>query len=137
MDFPFVAQVAAVNQLLLAELAAAPAPPSAVVLSGAVTPSAKLTITAPDDRERQAFEILIRETTEPRWRVLRAVAAAPGAPMAPIVLEGMSTDNEFFAVRSLGRNGHRSLSVAAVPEPRPSVGSVPPPPAPATPPKQR
>ena len=132
MDFPFVAQVAAVNQLLLAELAAAPAPPSAVVLSGAVTPSAKLAITAPDDRERQAFEILIRETTESRWRVLRTVAVTSGTP---VVLEGMSTDNEFFAVRSLGRNGHRSLSVAAVPEPRPSVGSVPP--APVTPPKQR
>jgi hypothetical protein len=136
MDFPFVAQVAAVNQLLLSELAAAPAPPSAVVLSGAVTPSAKVAITAPDDRERQAFEILIRETTEARWRVLRTVPATPGIPAAPIVLEGMSTDNEFFAVRSLGRNGHRSLAVAAVPEPRPSVGSVPPVP-PQTPPKQR
>jgi hypothetical protein len=135
MDFPFLAQVAAVNQLLLAELAAAPAPPSSVVLSGAVTPSAKLTIQAPDDPERQGFEILIRETTEPRWRVLRTVPSGASGVPAAVTLEGRSTDNEFFAARSLGRNGHRSLAVPAVPEPRPPVTSVPPTPAPPKPPQ--
>ncbi|MFL6233950.1 MAG: M20/M25/M40 family metallo-hydrolase, partial [Thermoanaerobaculia bacterium] len=39
MDFPFVVEVAALDQLFLGELAAAPAPPKAAVLSGAVTPS--------------------------------------------------------------------------------------------------
>jgi peptidase M28-like protein len=123
LDFPFLAAVAAVNQRLLAELAAAPAPPRAAVLSGAVTPSAKIAIDAADDPERQGFEVLHRETTEARWSVLRTVAA-PG----PVVLEGTSTDNEFFAVRSVGRNGARSLAVPAVPAPQPPAGAAPAPP---------
>src|SRR4051812_16473501 len=63
MDFPFVASVAALNQLLLGELAAAPAPPKAAVLTGAVTPDAKIDIQtagaqtagAADDAERSGF----------------------------------------------------------------------------------
>jgi hypothetical protein len=130
LDFPFIAEVADINQRLLAELSAAPAPPKAVVLSGAVTPSAKIDIQAGDDPERKEFEILHRETTEARWSVLRR-AAAPGQ----VVLEGMSTDNELFAARSVGKNGRRSLAVPVVPAPRPPVGSVPAA-APTPPPKQ-
>ncbi len=122
LDFPFIAEVAAINQRLLAELAAAPAPPDSVLLSGAVTPSAKLAVAARDDADRHGFEILHRETTEARWSVLRTVEKA-----GEVVLEGTSTDNEYFAVRSLGRNGHRSLAVAAVQAPRPPA------PAPAAP----
>jgi hypothetical protein len=130
LDFPFIAEVAAVNQRLLAELAAAPAPPKSVVLSGAVTPSAKIAVEAGEDPGRKGFEVLHRETTDARWSVLRTVAA-PGE----VVLEGTSTDNEFFAVRSVGKNGARSLAVPAVPAPRPPVGSVPP--AAATPPPKQ
>lgn len=121
MDFPFTAEVAALDQLLLGELAAAPAPPKAAVLTGAVTPSVKITIEADDDPERKGFEILERETTDPRWHVLRAVDR-PG----PAVLENTSTDNEYFAVRSVGRDGHRSFAVPCV--------APPPAPAPAKPP---
>jgi hypothetical protein len=124
MDFPFVAEVAALNQLLLGELAAAPAPPRAAVLTGAVTPSARIDVQAADDPERKGFEILHRETTDARWHVLRAVER-PGEAM----LENTSTDNEYFAVRSVGRNGHRSFAVPCVPAPRPPVDSVPPKPA--------
>jgi hypothetical protein len=120
LDYPFIAEVAAINAALLAELASAPAPPQSVVLTGAVTPSAKLTLQAGDDPERQGFEILHRETTETRWSPLRLVTA-PGE----VVLENTSTDNEFFAVRSIGKNGRRSLAVPAVPAPRPPLGSVP------------
>jgi hypothetical protein len=112
MDFPFVAEVAALDQLLLGELAAAPAPPKSAVLTGAVTPSAKIAVEAGDDPGRKGFEILRRETTDPRWHVLRTVDR-PGE----VVLEGTSTDNEYFAVRSVGRNGHRSLAVPCVPPP--------------------
>ena len=123
MDFPFVAEVASLNQLLMAELAAAPAPPKSAVLSGAVTPSAKIAVEAADDPQRQGFEILRRETTDTRWSVLRTVAQ-PGT----VTLANTSTDNEFFAVRSVGRNGRRSLAVPCVPEPRPSAGAAPKPP---------
>ncbi len=112
MDFPFVVEVAALDQLLLGELAAAPAPPKTAVLSGAVTPSAKIAIEAEDDPQRQGFELLHRETTDARWRVLRNVDR-PGE----VVLESTSTDNEYFAVRSVGKNGHRSFAVPCVAAP--------------------
>jgi hypothetical protein len=139
MDFPFVAAVAALDQLLLGELAAAPAPPKAAVLTGAVTPDAKIDIQvggqtggAADDAARSGFEILHRETTDARWHVLRTVAR-PGE----VVLAKTSTDNEYFAVRSVGKNGHRSFAVPCVPAPRPPLDSVPAKPAappPAKPP---
>src|SRR4051794_4888658 len=112
MDFPFVVEVAALDQLLLGELAAAPAPPKAAVLSGAVTPSAKITIEAEDDPARQGFELLHRETTDARWRVLRNVDHS-----GQVVLESTSTDNEYFAVRSVGKNGHRSFAIPCVAAP--------------------
>jgi hypothetical protein len=121
MDFPFLAQVAALNQVILAELAAAPAPPKSAVLGGAVTASAKITIDAEPDPERQGFEILQRETTDTRWKVLRKVEKT-----GQVMLENTSTDNEFFAVRSVGKGGHKSLAVPCVPAPTPPVGSVPP-----------
>ena len=121
MDFPFVAAVASLNQLLLGELAAAPAPPKSALLTGAVTPAAKIAIEAEDDSERQGFEILRRETTDTRWHVLRTVER-PGQ----VVLEDTSTDNEYFAVRSVGRNGRRSLAVPCVAPPSsPPAGSPP------------
>jgi len=120
LDYPFIADVAALDAKLLADLAAAPAPPGSVVLSGAVTPSAHVAIAAPADPERRGFQLLHRETTETRWSLLREVAA-PG----DVVLENTSTDNEFFAVRSVGKDGALSLAVPAVPAPRPPIGSVP------------
>ena len=131
MDFPFVADVAAANQRLLAELAAAPAPPRAVVLAGAVTPSARISFQAPEDPGRKGFEILTRETTDTRWTVLRTVPA-PGE----VVLEGVSTDNEFFAVRSVGgvgAEGRRSLAVPVTPAPRQPAASLAPNPTPRQP----
>ena len=122
MDFPFVAEVAALNQLLLGELAAAPAPPKSAVLTGAVTPSARIAVEAEEDAGRKGFEILRRETTDPRWHVLRAVDR-PGE----VVLEGTSTDNEYFAVRSVGVNGRRGIAVPCVPPPaQPPAAAAPP-----------
>lgn len=113
MDFGFLAEVASINAKVLAALAAAPAPPKGVTLGGAVTPSAKVTIEADEDAERAGFEILIRETTEARWTVLKPVPAA-----GEHVLSDMSTDNEHFAVRSVGKNGARSRAVPATAPPR-------------------
>ena len=120
MDFPFLAEVAALNQAILAELAAAPAPPKSAVLGGAVTPAAKIAIDAETDPERKGFEILQRETTETRWKVLRTVDQ-PGQ----VVLDDTSTDDEFFAVRSVGKDGHKSLAVPCVPAPARPAGSAP------------
>src|SRR6266542_3297860 len=66
------------------------------------------------DAEREGFEILWRETTNPRWSVYDFVVSA-----GENALKGVSTDNRFFAVRSVGRNGARSIPVAAVLRPPP------------------
>jgi len=121
LNFTFMGDVARDNAEALRQLAMAPAPPSNAKLTGAVTPDAKVSWTADDDSDRVGFEILWRETTDPRWQVYDS-AAAPGET----VLKGVSTDNHFFAVRSVGKNGARSIAVPTEMERRG-------PPLPATP----
>lgn len=124
LNFTFMGNVAQDNAEALRQLALAPAPPSNVKLTGAVTPDAKVSWDALADADRAGFEILWRETTEPRWSVFD-FAEAPGKT----TLKGVSTDNHYFAVRSVGKNGARSIAVAAEAERRA-------PPAPANASKQ-
>jgi hypothetical protein len=122
LDFSFLGDVARVNAEALRQLALAPAAPGEVTVAGGVTASARLAWTAPPDPRRAGFEVLWRETTEPRWSVLEAVPAAgdgSGAREAQVVLTGVSTDNHFFAVRAVGADGARSVPVAAVLKPPP------------------
>ena len=114
LSFTFLGDVARDNAEALWQLALAPEPPSKARLTGAVTPDAKVSWAAGDDSERAGFEILWRETSEPRWTVYD-FAAAPGET----VLKGVSTDNHFFAVRAVGKNGARSIAVPTEIERRP------------------
>jgi hypothetical protein len=106
--------VARDNAEALRQLSLAPAPPTNPKLTGAVTPDAKVSWAAEDDAERAGFEILWRETTNARWTVYD-FATAPGET----VLKGVSTDNHFFAVRAVGKNGARSIAVPTEIERRP------------------
>lgn len=108
LNFDFMATVARDNAEALRQLASAPAAPEEVIIRGAVTPSSKLSWTAADDSDRAGFEILWRETTSPQWSVFDFVKDA-----SEYTLEGVSTDNHFFAVRAVGKNGARSIAVAA------------------------
>ena len=114
LNASFLGDVARDNAEALGQLAMAPAPPTNARLTGAVTPDAKVSWSAEEDAERAGFEILWRETTEPRWQVYD-FAAAPGET----VLRGVSTDNHFFAVRAVGKNGTRSIAVPTEMERRP------------------
>jgi len=114
LNATFLGDVARNNAEALRQLAMAPAAPTNARLTGAVTPDAKVSWSAEDDPERAGFEILWRETTEPRWQVYDFVAS-PGET----VLRGVSTDNHFFAVRAVGKNGTRSLAVPTEMERRP------------------
>ena len=114
LNLTFLGDVARDNAEALRQLAMAPAPPTNARLTGAVTPDAKVSWSAEDDPERAGFEILWRETTEPRWQVYDS-AASPGET----VLRGVSTDNHFFAVRAVGKNGARSIAVPTEIERRP------------------
>jgi hypothetical protein len=118
LSFAFLGDVARDNAEALRQLAMAPAPPTEVRLKGAVTPDTKISWTAEEDSERAGFEILWRETTEPRWQIYDFVAGN-----GEVVLKGISTDNHFFAVRAVGKNGARSLAVPTEPGQRaaPSV----------------
>jgi hypothetical protein len=124
LNFTFMGNVAQDNAEALRQLALAPAAPSNVKLTGAVTPDAKVSWDAPGDADRAGFEILWRETTEERWSVFD-FAEAPGQT----VLKGVSTDNHYFGVRSVGKNGARSIAVVAEAERRA-------PPTPTNTPKQ-
>jgi hypothetical protein len=106
LNFTFMGDVARDNAEALRQLAQAPAAPTGAKLTGAVTPDAKVSWSAEDDSERAGFEILWRETSEPRWQVYDFETAA-----GETVLKGVSTDNHFFAVRSVGKNGARSIAV--------------------------
>jgi Peptidase family M28 len=114
LNFTFMGNVARDNAEALRQLAMAPAPPTNPRLTGAVTPDAKVSWAAEDDPERAGFEILWRETTEPRWSVYDFVSTA-----GETVLKGVSTDNHYFAVRSVGKNGARSIAVPTEMERRP------------------
>src|SRR3979490_2660299 len=77
LNFAFMGDVARDNAEGLRQLALAPAPPTNAKLTGAVTPDAKVSWSAEEDPERAGFEILWRETTDPRWTVYD-FAATPG-----------------------------------------------------------
>jgi hypothetical protein len=124
LNFKFMGNVARDNAEVLRQLALAPAPAANVKLTGAVTPDAKVSWSAEEDADRAGFEILWRETTEARWSVYDFAEAA-----GKTVLKDVSTDNHFFAVRSVGKNGARSIAVIAEAERRA-------PPLPSTTPKQ-
>jgi hypothetical protein len=106
LNFRFMGNVARNNAEALRQLALAPAPPTEVKLSGGVSPDAKLAWSSMEDPGTAGFEILWRETTEPRWAVYDFVASGQES-----VLKGVSTDNHFFAVRAVGKNGARSIAV--------------------------
>ncbi len=115
----FLGNVARDNAEALRQLALAPAPPADARLTGAVTPDAKVSWSAEDDPDRAGFEILWRETGEARWEVYDFAASAQEA-----VLKGVSTDNHFFAVRAVGKNGARSIAVPTEIEKRPVPGTT-------------
>jgi peptidase M28-like protein len=110
LNSSLLGNVARDNAEALRQLALAPAPPNEVKLAGAVTQDAKISWSAEDDAERAGFEILWRETTEARWSVLM-FAESPGET----VLKDVSTDNHYFAIRSVGKNGARSIGVPSEP----------------------
>ena len=121
MDFKFLAEVARINAEAVSRLANAPAPPTSAISEGAVKPDTTVTFEAAADAERAAFEILTRDTTETRWKVLQR-AAGPGT----VTLPGVRIDDVVFAVRSVGKNGERSIAVEAKPQARRAGGVTPP-----------
>jgi hypothetical protein len=120
MDFEFLARVARINAEAVLRLANAPVPPSSAIAEGAVKPDTTVTFEAGADPERSGFEIVTRDTTEARFKVLQKVDAAGSHTLA-----GVRIDDAEFAVRSVGRNGERSIAVSAKPQARRPPGAPP------------
>ncbi len=122
LDYKFMGNVTWDNAEALRELALAPAPPSEVTVTHVPQTAmgyAWMRWSAAEDPERAGFEILWRETTEPQWSVYEFVPSGKEA-----TLDGVSPDNHFFAVRTVGKNGARSLAVPAIaPMRRPPTGA--------------
>ena len=126
IDFPYLAQVARLNIVGLAALAAAPAPAEGVKIEGAVSADTKVSWTAVPGAA--AYRVWWRATTDPQWRYSRQ---APGSATS-LTLPGVNIDDWFFGVQSVSADGFAGPVV--FPGPAGDFMSAAPEPAPAAPP---
>jgi Peptidase family M28 len=111
VDFAYVANVARVNAASLAALALAPARPKGVnILTARPSNDTDLKWDANIESDIAGYEIVWRETTSPVWTDSQAVGN-----VTTYTMKGMSKDNYFFGVRSVDKEGNRS--VATYPRP--------------------
>jgi hypothetical protein len=101
IDFDYLAQVTRLNIVALASLAAAPAPPTHVEASGAV--SSDTTLTWEPTLGATRYRVWWRSTTEPQWRFSRIATGSNRH-----VLPGVIIDDWFFGVQAVGPDGAAS-----------------------------
>lgn len=109
VDFEYIADVAKINLATLASLARAPGAPEKVEMKINLGNITQLAWQPPVSGPRpKGYYVLMRETIEPYWQ-------------QKFFIEGTSAelpyskDNYFFAVQSVGLDGHASLPVLPVP----------------------
>lgn len=112
VNFRYVANVARLNAAVIGSLAAAPAPPVALARRDQASGGQKWSITWPAVPGATAYEVLYRRTTSPVYEKVYTVGAATSF-LLPDQL-----DDGWAGVRSVGTNGHRSIT-SAVPPPCP------------------
>lgn len=109
VDYDYAANVARINLITMASLAKAPAAPENVEMKMNLGNVTLLNWTAPKSGQKpKGYYVLMRETYQPFWEakffVTDLSAALP-----------YSKDNYFFAVQSVGQDGHVSLPMVPVP----------------------
>jgi hypothetical protein len=105
VDFAYAARLTGVNAMVLAGLAGAPPPPTAVRLRGAVSSSTTVSWREVPSDQLVGYRVYWRDTTAPRWTWARFVPAASTS----LTLEGVIIDDYLFGVASVSRNGSESL----------------------------
>ena len=105
VDFDYLAQVTRLNVVALAAMARAPAPPTGVVIEGAVTPHTTLRWQASPGAA--SYRVWWRRTTAPQWTHHRDVPAAAGAAQTA-TLRQIAIDDWFFGVSALSADAHES-----------------------------
>src|SRR5690554_22032 len=106
VDFDYVAKLTALNAVTLASMAWAPAPPTGVEISGAVTANTTLKWDAPRAEEQdyiKGYRIYWRYTDQPQWQFSRDVGN-----VTEYTLENVVIDNYFFGVASVNKDGIES-----------------------------
>ncbi|MEZ5550533.1 MAG: M28 family metallopeptidase [Pseudomonadales bacterium] len=101
VNFPYAAKLTALNAVSLAAMAAAPAPPDAVSIEGAVQPDTRLQWQAVPGAA--GYRIYWRETSAPTWTHHRDAGDVTEATLDNLVI-----DNYFFGVSSVGTGGLES-----------------------------
>jgi hypothetical protein len=104
VDFPYLARVTRLNAITLAALASAPAPPTEVKLTGAVSPDTTLAWTPSPGAV--LHRVWWRETTDPVWTPAQSRLAGPGA--VSLTLKGVNIDDYSFGVSALSADGFES-----------------------------
>lgn len=120
VDFDYVADVATLNALAIAELASAPRAPTLVRVEGA-RDAYDTFVDVGEVEGASAYEFVWRATTAPDWEgalLVPATALEFGGRNASArqVLKGVCIDDVVVGVRSVGADGSRSR-VTAAPEP--------------------
>lgn len=104
VNFEYVAKCTGLNSVVLASLAWAPAPPTDVQITGAVTASTTLKWKKADSHPRFAgFKVYWRYTTDAEWRWSRFVG-----DVSEFTLKNMVIDNYYFGVASVSTDGTES-----------------------------
>jgi acetylornithine deacetylase/succinyl-diaminopimelate desuccinylase-like protein len=101
VDFRYLANVTRLNVVTMAAMAAAPAPPTGVEISGAVSDDTTVKWTPAGDAAKN--RIWWRDTLDPQWRHARDVA-----PSGQAVLKDVVIDDWFFGVSAVSADGFES-----------------------------
>jgi hypothetical protein len=116
VTFGYVANVARLNASVVGTLASAPAPPAALAHRDQASGGQKWMITWRPVPGAATYEVLFRHTIAPTYEKIYP-AGAGASFLLPDQL-----DDGWAAVRSVGANGHRSLT-SAVPPPCPTLAT--------------
>ena len=104
MDFPYLAQVTALNVALAGELANAPPAPASVSIDGAVSSNTMVTWTPVKDAA--AYRLYWRRADRSGWTDSLIVAAGAATERR---LPGIIVDDHFFGVSALSADGSESI----------------------------
>jgi Zn-dependent M28 family amino/carboxypeptidase len=102
VDFSYLAQVARLNTISLAALAAAPAPPKGVAIEGAVSPNT--TVKWQSVPGAASYRVWWRGTTDAQWQHHRDVPAGT----TQVQLKNVVIDDWFFGVSAVSPDGFES-----------------------------
>ena len=101
IDFRYLARVTALNTVTMTSLARAPAPPSRVSISGAVTTDT--TLSWQKVPGAAGYRVHWRDTTAPQWQYNRDVG-----DVDRYVLKDVVIDDWFFGVSAISADGYES-----------------------------